>query len=54
VVIVPFHDLLEQHLQNATRMGCRAMKWTAKSTSINSCNLIFMAMETAASSVLPR
>jgi hypothetical protein len=54
VVIVPFHDLLEQHLRNAIRMGCRAMKWTAKSTSINNCNLIFMAMETAASNVLPK
>ena len=54
VVIVPFHDLLEQHLENARRMGCRAMKWTAQSTSINNCNLIFMAMETAASRVLSR
>jgi hypothetical protein len=54
VVIVPFHDLLEQHLSRAKHMGCRAMKWTAKSTSINNCNLIFMAMETAASSVLPK
>jgi hypothetical protein len=54
VVIVPFHDLLEQHLDNARHMGCRAMKWTAQSTSINNCNLIFMAMETAASHVLSR
>jgi hypothetical protein len=49
VVIVPFHTLLQQHLDNARRMGCKAMKWTADMQSIGDNNLIFMAMETAAS-----
>ena len=57
VVIVPFKGLLEQHLQNARDRGCKAMKWTAKDKDIPSPddkNLLFMACETAASSVFQR
>jgi len=49
VVLVPFKRLLDQHLQNAKRMKCKATQWTAKMTDIKGCNLVFVAVETAAS-----
>ena len=54
VVVVPFKRLLDQHLQNATRMKCKAIQWTANMTDIKGCNLIFMALETAASPTFQR
>jgi hypothetical protein len=54
VVVVPFHTLLTQHLDNARRMGCKAMQWTTDMTSLCGNNLIFMAMETAASKDMER
>jgi hypothetical protein len=49
VVVVPYHRLLEQHLANAVKMGCKAMRWTVKTGPIGDKNLIFVAMESAAS-----
>jgi hypothetical protein len=51
VVVVPYHHLLNQHLENAKSMGCRAMQWITKMgvDAIGTNNLIFVAMETAAS-----
>ena len=54
VVVVPFNHLLEQHLVNAKRMGCRAMRWTTKSGLIGDNNLIFVALETAAATGFKR
>ena len=49
VVVVPFKRLLDQHLKNAKRMKCKAIQWTTKTTDLQGCNLIFIALETAAS-----
>jgi hypothetical protein len=54
VVIVPFHTLLLQHLNNARQAGCKAMQWTSDMASIGQNNLIFMAMETAGSKAMQR
>jgi hypothetical protein len=54
LVIVPYRDLLEQHLAKALLMGCKAMQWTTKTGSIGINNLIFVAMETAASPAFGR
>jgi hypothetical protein len=54
VVLAPYKALLSQHLSNSKKMGCKAMQWTAKTGSIGDCNLIFVALETAASTSFKR
>jgi superfamily II DNA helicase RecQ len=56
VVIVPYKELLAQHLEVARGLGLRAERWTAKSGSEvpESTNLLFMACETAKSAALKR
>ena len=54
VVIIPFNHLLEQHLANAKRMGCRAMQWTTRSGLIEDNNLNFVALEMAAAAGFKR
>ena len=49
VVVVPFKRLLDQHLECALSYGCKAIKWTAKMGTFGNNNLIFMALESAAS-----
>ena len=49
VVVVPFKRLLDQHLERALSHGCKAIKWTAKMGTFGNNNLIFMALESAAS-----
>jgi len=49
VVVVPFKRLLDQHLERALSHGCKAIKWSAKMGTFGNNNLIFMALESAAS-----
>jgi superfamily II DNA helicase RecQ len=49
VVMVPFKRLLDQHLEQALSFSCKAMKWTSNISSFGKHNLIFMALESAAS-----
>jgi superfamily II DNA helicase RecQ len=44
-VVVPFKSLLQQHLENAQRLGIQCCQWTAKGTFQRGSRVIFLAAE---------